>query len=79
MNEPQTIRAKYKGYCFKCHHTIWLNELVHLTGKVRHIDCKVALKDKTPRQLDSRYLGIYGKTSPKKLKKLIKILNAPST
>lgn len=85
MIEPQTIKAKYKGYCFKCHYTIWNNELIVLTGKVSHIDCMKALKDKTPRQLDNKYLGIYGQTNKKKMKKLLndpkrlnKVLNKES-
>lgn len=65
------IHARYKGYCAKCHYTVWKGERVWLQGKVRHLDCLAALKDKTPRVLDERYLGIYGDVRKKALRHAI--------
>lgn len=65
------ITAKYKGFCNHCHYTVWRGEQVWLQGKVRHLDCAAALKDKSPRVLDERYLGIYGAVRKKSLRKAI--------
>ena len=45
------ITAKFKGYCNRCHYTVWRGEKVWLQGKVRHLDCAAALKDKSARVL----------------------------
>ena len=65
------ITAKYNGYCNRCHYSVWRGERVWLQGKVRHLDCASALKDKSPRTLDERYLGIYGDIRKKALRRAL--------
>jgi len=50
---------------------VWRGERVWLQGKVRHLDCLEALKDKSPRVLDERYLGIYGDVRKSALRRAI--------
>jgi len=61
------MRSKYKGTCSTCHYTIWRGE-DNYNGKPTHLDCKTALTDKSARELDPCYLGIYGKVNKKKLR-----------
>ena len=67
------MTSKYKGRCSTCHFTIWAGEKINRHGKqYYHIDCKKALIDKTARELDPRYLGIYGTVDNKKLRNALK-------
>lgn len=68
------IRTKYKGFCSRCHYTVWQGEKAWLHGKVRHLDCKAALADRTARELDPRYVGIYGKVNKARLRRAIQAL-----
>lgn len=65
------IHSKYKGFCSKCHFTIWQNEKIEYNGNAKHLDCLEAIKDKTPRVCDPRYLDVLGKITKKKLKLLL--------
>ncbi len=65
MPKPSTvIRSRYKGFCWTCHYTIWLNERIRYDGRAKHLDCEVAMKDDTPRQMDPRWARAMG--APKK-------------
>ena len=64
--------AKFKGYCFNCHFTIWKNERIKYSGKARHVNCYEALKDETPRSLNPKYVGADSKISRKQMVILIK-------
>jgi hypothetical protein len=70
-NKETNLRSKYKSYCWECHYTIWVNEEIKYNGKARHVDCARALMDNTPREIDSRYLGVYGKVNKNKLRKAL--------
>lgn len=65
------ITARYKGYCSRCHYTVWRGEKVVLQGSVRHLDCVAALKDKSPRVLDVRYIGIFGDVRKRALRRAL--------
>lgn len=53
-----TVKAKFKGYCVTCQHTFWAGETVqrHKPKGFTHLDCLVALADRTPRKLNPKYL-----------------------
>lgn len=65
------MKAKFKGYCNKCHYTIWKNEVINYNGVAWHVDCVTALKDPTPRALDKRYIDVLGKVKKNKLVDLL--------
>ena len=65
------MKSKYKGTCSICHYTIWRGEDIEYNGKPKHLDCKAALIDKSARELDQRYLGIYGAVDKKMLRKAL--------
>lgn len=63
-DELVTIKAKFKGYCWKCHYTIWKNERVSLntrTRRVQHTDCEAKMKDSTPRKINPAWSQIAGR------------------
>jgi hypothetical protein len=66
------MRSKFKSYCNKCHYTIWQGEWIRYTGKAYHLDCKEALVDDTPRILNPKFEGIFGKIQKDKLRKKIR-------
>lgn len=51
------VVARYKGFCAKCLHTFWQNEIVvrEKRGFLIHRDCLVALADSTPRRLNPKW------------------------
>jgi hypothetical protein len=57
VDETNTLKAKYKGYCARCQHSFWAGETVRKQGPkgFTHLDCLVALADRTPRRLSPRY------------------------
>jgi hypothetical protein len=57
VDTTDTIKAKFKGYCAKCQHTFWPGETVRKQGPkgFTHLDCLVALADRTPRTLSPRF------------------------
>lgn len=69
---PSVIYSKYKGYCSRCHYTIWVNEKIGYDGKAYHLDCKKAILDNTPRILDKRYIKVIGDVDKKKVKAALK-------
>lgn len=69
------IKAKYRGYCRTCKHTVWANEYANYgNNKLTHLDCKAALADMTPRIINPKFEHILGKVNKKKLRRL---LNTP--
>ena len=65
MPKPSTVlRSRYKGFCWTCHYTIWLNERIRFDGRAKHLDCLVAIRDETPREMDPRWAHAMG--APKK-------------
>lgn len=55
-DSEKVFKTKYQGYCQKCHHTYWKNEVVEKdAGGFNHLDCLVALADRTPRRLSPKY------------------------
>lgn len=70
--KPRTLmRSKYKGFCSKCHYTIWQNEQIWFNGTATHFDCLEALKDKSQRDIDWKYVKTLGKVNKKKLRETI--------
>jgi hypothetical protein len=65
-DKGKKMRAKYRGYCYRCYYTIWQGEWIRYSGKARHLDCQAALKDDTPRQLQRGYVGAIGAKVTKK-------------
>lgn len=66
------IRAKYRGYCDNCKHTVWQNEQAEYeSGKLSHVDCNSALADMTPRIINPKFEHILGKVNKKKLRRLL--------
>lgn len=66
------INSRYKGYCGVCHFTIFKKEKIVFDGQPRHINCAEALQDTYRRELDPRYLNVYGELNKKKLSKLLR-------
>jgi hypothetical protein len=60
----RVMNARYKGFCWTCHYTIWLNERIKFDGRAKHLDCLAALHDDTPRVMDERWVAALG--MPKK-------------
>lgn len=69
------VRAKFNGYCIRCFHSFWKNEVVvkHPEGKkgFLHRDCLVALADDTPRRMSQGKSG-FGMMDKALLKKKAK-------
>jgi len=83
-NPEEVITVSYKGFCTKCHHTYWPGEVVEKVYRwdarkkkntpfgFKHIDCVVALADRTPRSLNPKFEGMYAGLNKAKLKKKAK-------
>jgi hypothetical protein len=65
---PKEIYARYKGFCATCHYTIWQGERIWYDGRAKHLDCRRAILDNTPRVVDDKYIHILGKLNRKKMK-----------
>ena len=65
------IRTKYKGYCDRCHFTIWKGEAVDHSKQTVHRNCVEALRDPTPRRMNTEYRGIYGSVDRKRFADLL--------
>jgi hypothetical protein len=64
MKSYKVMRSRYKGFCWTCHYTIWLNEQIKFDGRAKHLDCLGALHDDTPRQMDPHWMTALGKSKP---------------
>jgi hypothetical protein len=75
------IKAKFRGYCERCHITFWKNEyVVKQTKGFVHIDCLVAIADPTPRIFSPKWMALPGegpdmRLLKKKAKKKIAVAN----
>ena len=63
------MRAKYTGYCQRCHFTIVRGEEIVLNGGAQHINCVEALQDYVPRRFDPRFKEVYGDVRRKTMRK----------
>jgi hypothetical protein len=67
------VKVKLNGYCTKCHHTYWSGEVVAKGNKgFEHMDCLVALADKSPRKINPKMEYLFSGISKAKLKKKAK-------
>jgi hypothetical protein len=57
VDTTNTLAVKFKGYCAKCQHSFWAGERVrkHQPKGFTHLDCLLALADRTPRVLSPRF------------------------
>jgi hypothetical protein len=68
-----TFTVSYSGYCKKCHHTFWKNEVVEKdAGGFNHLSCLAALADQTPRKLNPQSEWMFPGLNKAKLKKKAK-------
>lgn len=67
-------KASYKGYCKRCYHSFWKNEIVRKNSAEGfvHLNCLEALADQTPRMIDPRKEWMFSGLDKAKLKKKAK-------
>jgi hypothetical protein len=67
------VKASRKGYCSRCYHTFWKNEVVVKRGELFiHTHCGKAIADRTPRVLNPEVARIIGDIDKSILKKKVK-------
>jgi hypothetical protein len=71
--DEDSFQVKYHGYCNRCHHTYWKNEVVRkVAGGFEHLNCMLALADRTPRKLNPKMEWMFAGLDKAKLKKKAK-------